>query len=106
MINQAKCICSFLGSGPAIFPASEISSHACIVLLLKQIIRAISTSHLKTPFAINSSALSLPAFSLVALLLFELSFCWEASYAIRVMFALSLPAFSLIALLLFELSFC
>ena len=36
---------------------------------------SLSTRHLKTPFATNMFALSLPSFSLVALLLFELSFC-------------------------------
>ena len=38
-----------------------------------------STRRLKTPFATQSSDRSLPSFSLVALLLFELSFCQETS---------------------------
>ena len=38
-------------------------------------INSLNTRHLKTPFATHSSDLSLPSFSLVPLLLFELSFC-------------------------------
>ena len=41
MKNRQIFIYSFLGSGPAIFPASVISSHACIVFLSE----ASSSSH-------------------------------------------------------------
>ena len=41
MKNRPIRIYSFLGSGPAIFPDTEISSHACIVLLSE----ASSSSH-------------------------------------------------------------
>ena len=46
-----------------------------IRILSRSDINSLSTRHLKTPFATNMFALSLPSFCPVALLLFELSFC-------------------------------
>ena len=59
------------------------------------------------PFAINHFAVPLPAFFLVALLLFELSFCLGARQALWVIVLLvHYKASSQVAFLFFEVSFC
>ena len=53
--------------------------HGSLIILLRSDLWSLSNSSLKTPFGTNMFALSLPTFFLVALLLFELSLCQEAS---------------------------
>ena len=55
---------------------SYLIPQVCPIRILSRfLVHSRSTRHLNTPFATHSFDLSLPSFSLVALLLFELSFC-------------------------------
>ena len=75
-IYSAADICDAHVGCHELLGQSYLKPQVCpIRIFSKSLVHGRSTRHLKTLFATNMFDLSLPSFSLVALLLFELSFC-------------------------------